>query len=58
MKKEFFKNPKNTEKDWNRLTQFVPPAYLPVEKDQNKDKKQPSFSSVTLAALQARAAGR
>ncbi len=62
MKKEFFKNPKNAEKDWKRLTQFVPPAYLPVEKDQNKDqnkdnKKQP-LSPAALAALQARAAGR
>lgn len=44
IKKEFFKNPKNAEKDWNRLTRFVPPAYLPIEKNQDKDKDNKSSS--------------
>lgn len=60
IKKEFFKNPKNAEKDWDRLTRFVPPAYLPVEKDQDKDKnnKRPSLSPSALAAIRTRAGCR
>lgn len=62
MKKEFFKNRENTEKDWNRLTRFVSPAYLPAEKDQDKDKdknnKQSPLLPAALAARRARAGGR
>ncbi len=62
MKKEFFKNRENTEKDWNRLTRFVSPAYLPAEKDQDKDKdknnKQFPLLPAALAARRARDSGR
>lgn len=60
MKKEFLQNPKNKEQDWKRLTRFVPPAYMPAEKDQDQDKnnkKQP-LSPSALAAMRARASGR
>lgn len=60
MKKEFLQNPKNKEQDWKRLTRFVPPAYMPAEKDQDQDKnnkKQP-LSPSALAAMRARAGGR
>lgn len=58
MKKEFLQNPKNKEQDWKRLTRFVPPAYLPAEKDQDKNNKKQPLSPSALAAMRARAGGR
>lgn len=58
MKKEFLQNPKNKEQDWKRLTRFVPPAYMPAEKDQDKNNKKQPLSPSALAAMRARAGGR
>lgn len=54
LKQDFMKNPKHTEKDWARLTSFVPPKYLPRDAEKDKNANKTAIRPDVLAAKRAR----
>lgn len=54
LKQDFMKDPKHTEKDWARLTNFVPPKYLPRDEEKDKNAKKTAIRPDVLAARKAR----